>query len=117
MLELLAAGAALAGRALLQAADAALIAVGEDELRAVRQENPRRAGWLLQLKKHPEPTAAALRGASSSLLAFAAVACAIVVGDVLFRAGVHSNSRSTLQLLAGGLAREGGAGPAPSPRS
>src|SRR5437764_1005929 len=104
MLELLAAGAALAGRALLQAADAALIAVGEDELRAVQPENPRRAGWLLQLKKHPEPTAAALRGSSSSLLAFAAVACAIVVGDVLFRAGVHSNSRSTLQLLAGLLA-------------
>ena len=61
MLELLAAGAALAGRALLQAADAALIAVGEDELRAVQPENPRRAGWLLQLKKHPEPTAAKRR--------------------------------------------------------
>jgi CBS domain containing-hemolysin-like protein len=104
MLELLAAGAALAGRALLQAADAALIAVGEDEVRAVRQEHPRRASWLLELKRHPEPTAAALRGASSSLLAFAAVACAIVVGDVLFRAGVHSNSRSTLQLVAGLLA-------------
>ncbi|TMA17979.1 MAG: CBS domain-containing protein [Deltaproteobacteria bacterium] len=104
MLELLAAGAALAGRALLQAADAAVTAVGEDEVRAAKPENPRRAAWLLALKRQPEPTAAALRGASSSLLAFAAVACAIVVGDVLFRAGVHSNSRSTLQLLAGLLA-------------
>src|SRR4051812_2520588 len=104
MLELLAAGAALAGRALLQASDAAILAVGEDEVRAASAENPRRAGWLLELKAHPEPTAAAMRGASSSLLAFAAVACAIVVGDVLFRAGVHSNSRSTLQLVAGLLA-------------
>ena len=104
MLELLAAGGALLGRALLQAADAAVTAVGEDEVRAAKPENPRRAAWLLALKRQPEPTAAALRGASSSLLAFAAVACAIVVGDVLFRAGVHSNSRSTLQLLAGLLA-------------
>src|SRR3954464_6231463 len=104
MLELLAAGGALAGRALLQAADAAILAIGEDELRAASDEHPRRAGWLLELKRHPEPTAAALRGSSSSLLAFAAVACAIVVGDVLFRAGVHSNSRSTLQLVPGLLA-------------
>ena len=104
MLELLAAGAALGGRALLQAAEAALIAVGEDEVRAHRAEHPRRTRWLLELKAHPEQAASALRGASSSLLAFAAVACAIVVGDVLFRAGVHSNSRSTLQLLAGLLA-------------
>src|SRR5438094_5042492 len=104
MLELLAAGAALAGRALLQAADAAVTAVGEDEVRAAKPENPRRAAWLLALKRQPEPTAAALRGASSSLLAFAAVACAIVVGDVLFRAGVHSSSRSSLQLVAGLLA-------------
>ena len=101
MLELLAAGAALAGRALLQAADAALLAVGEDEVRAGSQEHPRAARWLLKLKAQPEPTAAALRGASSSLLAFAAVACAIVVGDVLFKAGVHSHSRSSLQLVAG----------------
>ena len=104
MLELLAAGGALAGRALLQAADAALIAVGEDEIRARVRESPHRTRWLLSLKQQPEPTAAALRGASSSLLAFAAVACAIVVGDVLFRAGAHPNSRSTLQLLAGLLA-------------
>src|SRR5207248_6271290 len=104
MLELLAAGAALAGRALLQAADTALLAVAEDELRAEEQHHPLRTRWLLELKREPETTAAALRGASSSLLAFAAVACAIVVGDVLFRAGVHSNSRSTLQLLAGLLA-------------
>ena len=104
MLELLAAGAALAGRALLQAADTALLAVGEDELRALDGEHPHRVHWLLKLKKEPETTAAALRGASSALLAFAAVACAIVVGDILLRAGVHSNSRSTLQLLAGLLA-------------
>ena len=104
MLELLAAGGALAGRALLQAADAALLAVGEDEIRAVQDESPRSAKWLLALKKQPEPTAAALRGASSSLLAFAAVAAAIVVGDLLFRAGVHSSSRTTLQLIAGLLA-------------
>ncbi|HET7785988.1 MAG TPA: hypothetical protein VFL36_08450, partial [Myxococcales bacterium] len=104
MLELLAAGAALAGRALLQAADAAILASGEDELRARADAHPRQVRWLLELKKDPEPTATALRGASSSLLAFAAVACAIVVGDILFRAGVHSNSRSTLQLVAGLLA-------------
>src|SRR5690348_7248907 len=104
MLELLAAGAALGARALLQAAEAAVFAVGEDEVRAASAESPRRARWLLELKKHPEPTAAALRAATSSLLAFAAVACAIVVGDILFRAGVHSNSRSSLQLLAGLLA-------------
>jgi CBS domain containing-hemolysin-like protein len=104
MLELLAAGAALGGRALLQAADTALLAVGEDEIRGVEAGHRHRARWLLALKRDPEPTAAALRGASSALLAFAAVACAIVVGDVLFRAGVHSNSRSTLQLIAGLLA-------------
>src|SRR6266403_2517779 len=104
MLELLAAGAALAGRALLQAADTALLAVGEDELRALERDHPHRVRWLLKLKKEPETTAAALRGASSALLAFAAVACAIVVGDILLRAGVHSSSRSTLQLLAGLLA-------------
>ena len=104
MLELLAASAALSGRALLQAADAALLAVGEDEVRQGSGDHPRAARWLLQMKAHPEPTAAALRGASSSLLAFAAVACAIVVGDVLFKAGVHSHSRSSLQLVAGLLA-------------
>src|SRR6267378_4437023 len=104
MLELLAAGAALAGRALLQAADTALLAVGEDELRALERDHPHRVRWLLKLKKEPETTAAALRGASSALLAFAAVACAIVAGDILLSAGVHSSSRSTLQLLAGLLA-------------
>ena len=51
MLELLAAGAALAGRALLQAADTALLAVGEDELRALEREHPHRVRWLLKLKK------------------------------------------------------------------
>jgi len=101
MLELLAAGAALAGRALLQAADTALLAVWEDEVRAGEPVHPLRTRWLLTLKREPESTAAALRGLSSALLAFAAVACAIVVGDILLRAGVHSNSRSTLQLVAG----------------
>ncbi len=104
MLELLAAGAALAARALLQAAEAALIALGEDEIRGAEEQHPWRSRWLLDLKQHPEPTAAALRGASSGLLAFAAVACAIVVGDLLLRAGVHSSSRTTLQLLAGLIA-------------
>src|SRR5262249_49094340 len=89
MLELLAAGAALAGRALLQAADTALLAVGEDEIRALEEQHPHRVRWLIELKREPETTAAALRGVSSALLAFAAVACAIVVGDILLRAGVH----------------------------
>ncbi len=104
MLELLAAGAALAGRALLQAADAAILAVGEDEVRDGGASHPQRARWLLELKQDPQPTAAALRGASSGLLAFAAVACAIVVGDVLLKAGMYAASRSSLQLLAGLLA-------------
>jgi CBS domain containing-hemolysin-like protein len=104
MLELLAASTALAARALLQAAEAALIAAGEDELRAHAEESPRRVRWLLELKADPEPTAASLRAASSSLLAFAAVGCAIVVGDVLLRAGWHATSRGTLQLAAGVLA-------------
>src|SRR2546423_6787659 len=107
MPESLAAGAALAGRALLQAADTGLLAVGEDDLRAEEHHYPLRTRWLLALKREPESTAASLRGASSALLAFAAVACAIVVGDILFRAGVHSNSRSTLQLVAGPLAGAG----------
>jgi CBS domain containing-hemolysin-like protein len=101
MLELLAASIALAGRALLQAADAALLAVGEDEVRAQDAEHPRRVRWVLALKRNPEPTAAALRAASSGLLAFAAVACAIVVDEVLVRAGWHASSRGTLQLAAG----------------
>ncbi|HEY5675264.1 MAG TPA: hypothetical protein VIR81_00675, partial [Myxococcales bacterium] len=73
MLELLAAGAALAGRALLQAAEAAVLALGEDEIREQLEKNPHRARWLLRLKQHPEPTAASLRGASTALLAFSAV--------------------------------------------
>jgi putative hemolysin len=104
VLELLAASAALAGRALLQAADAALIAVGEDDVRAHAEAHPQRVKWLLDLKANPEPTAASLRAASSSLLAFAAVGCAIVVGDVLLRAGWPATSRGTLQLTAGVLA-------------
>src|SRR5258708_32122120 len=110
MLELAAAGAALAGRALLQAADAAVLAVAEDEVRAGQERHPLRARWLLALKADREPTAAALRGASSSLLAFAAVACGLVVGDVLLQAGGHAESRSTLQLVAGLLAGGGSPG-------
>ena len=53
MLELLAAGAALAGRALLQAAETAVLALGEDEIRAQVQRHPHRARWLLQLKQDP----------------------------------------------------------------
>src|SRR5260370_32363225 len=117
MLELMAAGAAVGGRALLQAADAALIAVGEDEVRAGSRQRPRAARWLLRLKAQPETTATALRGASSSLLAFAAVACAIVAGDVLFRAGVHANSRGGLQLRAGARVGAGGVVPAVGPRA
>jgi CBS domain containing-hemolysin-like protein len=102
MIELVAAGAALASRALLQAADAALGAVGEDELQAVHGM-PRRVRWVVALKRDPEPTAAALRAAGSALLAFAAVACAIWVNGVLARAGIAraSMSRATLQLVAG----------------
>ena len=102
MIELVAAGAALASRALLQAADVAVLAVGEDELRET-QGAPRRVRWLLLLKRDPEPTAAALRAAASALLAFAAVACAIWVNGVLARAGIAraSMSRATLQLVAG----------------
>jgi len=102
MIELVAAGAALASRALLQAADAAVLAVSEDDLRAA-QGTPRRVRWVLALKREPEPTAAALRAAASALLAFAAVACAIWVNGVLARAGIAraSMSRASLQLLAG----------------
>ena len=105
MIELVAAGAALASRALLQAADVAVLAVGEDELRET-QGTPRRVRWLLSLKRDPEPTAAALRAAASGLLAFAAVACAIWVNGVLARAGIAraSMSRATLQLVAGLIA-------------
>src|SRR3989442_15877698 len=73
MIELVAAGAALASRALLQAADAALTAVGEDELREAHG-TPRRVRWVLSMKRDPEPTAAALRAAASGLLATAAKA-------------------------------------------
>ena len=100
-MELVAAGAALAGRALLQAADAAILAVGEDEVRAQQAVAKRQVRWLLRLKRNPEPTATALRAASSALLAFAAVGCAIVAGDLLIRAGFHARSRTSLQLLAG----------------
>src|SRR5437588_3250541 len=103
MLELLAAGSALVGRALLQAADAALLAIGEDEAREIAEEPnaPSSARWLLELKQDPEPTAAALRAMSSGLLAFAAVACAIVAGNALGRHGVAWLPRSFVQVAAG----------------
>jgi putative hemolysin len=103
MLELAAAATGLIGRAIVQAADTALIAVGEDELRAAAEEpgRARRARMLLDLKQHPEPTAAALRAVSSFLLAFAAVACAIFVGSILSRSVARSASEGTLQILAG----------------
>jgi putative hemolysin len=105
VIELVAAGTALAGRALLQAAETALLAVGEDDVRAAAEKphNARRARWVLQLKRDPEPTAAALRAAASGLLAFAAVACAIWVSNVLASTAIGraSTSRATLQLVAG----------------
>src|SRR5260370_33537033 len=100
MLELLAAGAALGGRALLQAADAALIAVGEDEERAGSRQHPRAARWLLRLTAQPGTTAAALRGASSSLLAFAAPDRAGAAGDVPLPPGVPPRPHRRPQLLA-----------------
>jgi putative hemolysin len=74
--ELAVACAALIGRALLQAADAALLAVGEAETRAMAAapSSPISARLLADLKAHPEPTAAALRGTSHVLLALAALA-------------------------------------------
>lgn len=103
MLELAAAAIALVARALLQAADTALIAVGEDELRGAAEEpgRARRARMLLDLKAHPEPSAAALRALSSFLLAFAAVACAIFVASTLSGSVARTASEGTLQLLAG----------------
>src|SRR5207302_1806967 len=102
MLELLAAGAALIGRALLQAADAALLAIGEDEAREIAEEPnaPSSARWLLELKQDPEPTAAALRAMSSGLLAFAAVACAIVAGNAPRRRRFKKSRRSSARRRA-----------------
>ncbi|MFL5405363.1 MAG: hemolysin family protein [Myxococcales bacterium] len=105
MLELVAAGAALIGRALLQGEDAAVLAVSEQDLRdaATEPHLATSARRVLELKSDPEATAAALRAAGSGLLAFAAVACAIWVNGVLTRAGIAraSMSSATLQLLAG----------------
>src|SRR5437763_14625435 len=107
MLELVAAGAALIGRALLQGEDAAILAVSEEGLRSAQAEPHLSASArrVLELKREPEATAAALRAAGSGLLAFAAVACAIWVNGVLARAGIAraSMSSATLQLLAGGF--------------
>jgi CBS domain containing-hemolysin-like protein len=105
MLELVAAGAALIGRALLQGEDAAILAVSEQDLRdsATEPHLATSARRVLELKSEPEATAAALRAVGSGLLAFAAVACAIWVNGALARAGIAraSMSSATLQLLAG----------------
>lgn len=103
MFGLAAAVAALVGRALLQAADAALLAVGEDEVRAAADAPSARpsARWLLRMKQEPEPTAAALRAMSSGLLAFAAVACALAAGSALTRAGITWAPRGFIQVAAG----------------
>ncbi len=76
MLELPVAALALLGRAAIQAADAAMLAIGEDDLRRgeAMAQVKLSLRWVREMKKHPEPTAAALRGASSGLLAFAAAA-------------------------------------------
>src|SRR4051812_36537134 len=105
MLELVAAGAALIGRALLQGEDAAILAVSEQDLHEAenRPHLAASARRVLEMKRDPEATAAALRAVGSGLLAFAAVACAIWVNGVLARAGIAraSMSRASLQLLAG----------------
>ena len=103
MVGLAAAAMALIGRALLQAVDAAVLALGQDEARAAAEapHAPRSARWLLQLKQDPETTAASLRAATSGLLAFAAVALALAAGTQLNRAGVTWMPRSFIQLAAG----------------
>src|SRR5256885_15672337 len=90
MLELVAAGAALIGRALLQGEDAAILAVSEQDLRASATEPhlATSARRVLELKSDPEATAAALRAAGSGLLAFAAVAGAIWGHGVLAPPGL-----------------------------
>ncbi len=110
MFELLAAALSLVGRALLQGVDAALLALGEDEVRAAAQAPgaARGARWLLTLKQDPEPTAAALRAMSSALLAFSAVACALAAGETAARLGLPWLPRGSIEiaagLFAGGLA-------------
>jgi CBS domain containing-hemolysin-like protein len=111
ILELAAAGGALVTRAVLQAADAALLALGTAEAREAehRPGAGRRVRWVLQLKEEPEPTAAALRAASSGLLAFAAVECALVLGALGAEAigPAHAAAHLPLQLLAALLAVAG----------
>jgi putative hemolysin len=109
--ELLAAATALIGRAVLQAADAALLALGNDEAKAAEHQPgaARRVEWVLALKREPEPTAAALRAASSGLLAFAAVEFALLVDAVSVSGpgAFHLASQVPLQLLAALLAVAG----------
>ncbi|MBS2021235.1 MAG: HlyC/CorC family transporter [Deltaproteobacteria bacterium] len=107
MVELFAAAGALVTRAVLQAADAALIALSEEDAREAseRSATSSRAKLLLDLKDNPEPTAAALRAASSGLLAFAAVICALWVGEAFPNTpGLMRATHLPLQILAGVLA-------------
>jgi CBS domain containing-hemolysin-like protein len=103
MVGLLLAAAALVARALFQAADAALLALGEEEVRETAQAEGARwaARWLLHLKQSPEPTAAALRAMSSGLLAFAAVAFALAAGAALSQAGIAWLPHGFIQIAAG----------------
>lgn len=107
MLEFAAAALALAFRAVLQAAEAGLLALGEDETREAGEKShtSTRARLLLDLKENAEPTAAAVRAASGGLLAFAAVICAVWVGNAFPRFPALSRaSQLPLQILAGLLA-------------
>ena len=104
MLELAVAGVALVGRAVMQAGESALLALGEDETKeaAARSTTSTRAALLLDLKANLEPTAAALRAASSGLLAFAAVIAAVWVGDTFAATpGLSRAAQAPLQILAG----------------
>ena len=103
MSGLLLAALALVARALLQAADAALLALGEDEVREASEQPdaPASTRWLLQMKRDPEATAASIRAMSSSMLAFAAVACALAAGSYLVRMGYTWLPRGYIQIAAG----------------
>jgi len=103
MLELPVAALALLGRAAIQAADAAMLAIGEEDLRRGESMAQVRLSlrWVREMKKHPEPTAAALRGASSGLLAFAAVACALYLVPLFAGSSVLAPAaRIPLSILA-----------------
>ena len=94
----------MVGRAVLQAADAALLALGEAEAReaGTHPGAAQRARWVLALKAEPEPTAASLRAATSGLLAFAAVECALLVDELATwtLTPLHLAAHLPLQLVA-----------------